>query len=60
MKKWHMEGIICASNNRQRRMVFVNRDRMYLASEGYPFQARRKNSRFDQVRKLWNSMLQKN
>ncbi len=60
MKKWHMEGIICASNNRQRRVVFVDRDRMYLAADGYTLQTKRKIPRFELVKKLWHSVLQKN
>lgn len=36
MKKWHMEGIIDRANNLQRKVVFGQRNQMFLYAGNYP------------------------
>lgn len=41
MKKWHMEGIINGANNLQRRVVFGERNQIFLCAGGSSQELRR-------------------
>lgn len=44
MKKWHMEGIIDKANNLQRKVVFGQRNQIFLCAGNYLAETRRKSS----------------
>jgi hypothetical protein len=41
MKKWHMEGIISRANNLQRKVVFGERNQIFLYAGNSAFEVRR-------------------
>jgi hypothetical protein len=43
MKKWHMEGILDKANNLQRKVVLGQGDQIFLRSDPYSSEIRRKS-----------------
>ena len=44
MKKWHMEGIVNSAINTRKKLIFGDRNQMYLSTEVYSFQPQKKPS----------------
>jgi hypothetical protein len=44
MKKWHMEGIVNSTMNTRKKLVFCDRNQMYLSAEVYSFQPQKRPS----------------
>lgn len=57
MKKWHMEGIIKGTNNRNRKLVVVDGNQMYLASGGYQFEGKNKLKIIENIKLFINRLL---
>jgi len=44
MKKWHMEGIVNSAINTRKKLIFCDRNQMYLSTEVYFSQPQKKPS----------------